>query len=90
MTGEKHDQGKLRFDLVPPHAERALAAVLTFGAEKYEPNGWREVPDAVPRYEAAALRHLNAYRTGEKFDPESGLPHLAHAMCCLVFLLELT
>lgn len=25
----------------------------------------------------------------ERLDPESGLPHLAHAACCLLFALEL-
>ncbi len=35
---------------------------------------------------AAAQRHLIAHYSGEDIDPESGLPHLAHASCCLMFL----
>lgn len=87
--GQKHDQGKARCDLLPPHAVLEVAKVLTFGAVKYAPNNWRKVPDALDRYLAAALRHQLAYMTGELNDPESGLPHLAHAACCLMFILEL-
>jgi len=36
---------------------------------------------------AAALRHTVAIADGEIADPESGLPHAAHAMCCVMFLL---
>jgi hypothetical protein len=35
----------------------------------------------------AALRHLWAWYRGEKADPETGLSHLAHAACCVLFLL---
>ncbi len=40
------------------------------------------------RYYAAAQRHLNAFWAGEDMDPESGLPHLAHAMWCCATLLD--
>lgn len=87
--GQKFDSEKPRMDLIPPTAEHLLAEVLTHGAQKYAPNNWRKVPDAETRYIAAAMRHINAYRSGEHLDEESGLPHLAHAMCCLAFILEL-
>jgi len=29
-----------------------------------------------------------AFNDGEDKDPESGLSHLAHSLCCLMFLLE--
>jgi hypothetical protein len=88
-VGIKHDGDKPRFDLIPPRAEEMLARVLTFGAHKYAPGNWQHVPDAENRYIAAALRHINAQRIGEHSDPETGLPHLAHAMCCLAFVIEL-
>ena len=88
-VGSKHDQGKPRYDLIPPHAEAEFVDVLTFGATKYEPNQWKQVPEAKDRYTAAALRHLAAYRMGESHDIESGKHHLAHAMCCLSFIIEL-
>ena len=60
--GKKYDTGKLRMDLIPPEAERALAAVLTMGAEKYGPNNWRGVEPE--RYEAALRRHLDTLLSG--------------------------
>lgn len=83
----KYDQGKMRWDLMAFYPLDQLCKVLTFGAEKYEPNGWRGVE--VERYRAAAFRHMSAYMQGEKYDPETGLEHLAHAMCNLMFIMEL-
>jgi hypothetical protein len=34
------------------------------------------------------LRHLLAYIEGEEFDPESGLPHLAHLVTTASFEIE--
>lgn len=89
LPGAKHDEGKLRLDLLPPVALERIGAVLTYGATKYTPNGWRAVPDANRRYTAALLRHLLAAMRGEKIDRESGLSHLAHLATNAVFLLEL-
>ena len=87
-TGLKYDHGKLRYDLVPPTALMNVAEVLTFGANKYSDNNWKTVQPFESRYIAAAIRHIEAYRQGEIFDDESGLPHLAHASTCLMFLLQ--
>ena len=87
-SGRKDDQSKPRWDLLPWKAASAIVDVLTFGALKYTPGNWRLVPDARDRYLAALLRHVSAWADGERMDPESGLHHLAHAGCCLVFLLE--
>lgn len=56
------------------------------GAEKYGERNW-ERGIAWSRVFAAALRHLWAWWRGENADPETGLPHLAHAACNLLFLL---
>jgi hypothetical protein len=64
--------------------------VLGFGAKKYGRDSWRLVPDAIDRYYSAAMRHLAAMATGETHDPESGLEHLGHFACNVLFLLELT
>ena len=87
--GRKYDAGKRRYDLVPPAALAAVADVLTFGASKYDPENWRKVPDARRRYLAAIMRHVEAHRAGEVNDPESGLPHLAHAVTCAMFIMAL-
>lgn len=90
MTGKKFDDGKLRYDLVPPAVLKQLATVLTFGAKKYGANNWQTVPDASNRYYAAMMRHVEADRGGEVFDEESGLPHLTHALACVAFMLHNT
>jgi len=86
--GTKRDQDKIQLHLLPPLAELMIGEVLTFGAKKYSPNGWKYVENPNDRYMAAAMRHLNSARQGEELDAESGLPHLAHAACCLMFILE--
>lgn len=85
----KFDGDKLQFRLLPPFALEEVAKVLTFGAKKYAPENWRKVADPHNRYMDAALRHLNAHLRGEIFDTESRLPHIAHAICCLLFIQEL-
>lgn len=87
LYGKKHDTGKRRMSLVPHEPLNAVIDVLEFGANKYGANNWRHVPNARERYFNAAHRHLNAWWAGEKVDSESGLPHLAHAVCCLMFLM---
>jgi hypothetical protein len=84
--GVKHDDGKPRMDLLPPEALREIAGVLTMGAQKYDAHNWRR-GFAYSRLIAAALRHLFAWVGGENKDPESGKSHLAHAACCLMFLI---
>lgn len=87
--GQKLDKEKPRWDLLPLGALSATVDVLTFGARKYAPDNWRKVPDARRRYLAATWRHIVAWGRGSKADPESGQHHLAHAICCLLFILEL-
>jgi len=83
--GCKFDAGKLRLDLIPPEVLYALGAVLSHGAQKYEPRNW-EKGIHFSRVYAACLRHLLAFWDGIYTDPDSGLPHLWHALCNLVFL----
>jgi len=78
---------KPRLDLLPPPAIEAIAEVLTFGASKYGANNWCRGA-RWGRYYAALLRHIFAWYRGQDLDPETGLSHLAHAACCLVFLME--
>lgn len=87
MTFVKHDSGKPRLDLIPPRAAEIIGGVLAYGAKKYSASNWMQGADW-SRYSGAALRHLFAFIKGEDNDPESGLPHLAHAACCVLFLLE--
>lgn len=85
---KKFDDGKLRYELVPPSLGREVAKVLTFGAMKYDAHNWKQVDDP-NRYIGALYRHLEAWRQGEEVDPESGFSHLAHAATNIAFLIEL-
>jgi hypothetical protein len=89
VTGRKDDGGKPRLDLIAPESLMALGAVLGHGAARYGQGTWKAVPDGRDRYYAAALRHLLAWRAGERRDPSSGQPHMAHVMANAMFLLEL-
>ena len=83
--GIKNDAGKLPMDLLDPEWLEGVAAVLQFGAEKYEPHNWRRGLEW-SRFYAGIQRHLNAFAKGEEHDPETGLSHLHHASCGLMFL----
>jgi hypothetical protein len=87
ISGQKHDNGKSRVDLLPSKPLLMIGDVLAFGAQKYAAHNWREGFDQ-SRLIGAAMRHLLAYNDGEDNDPESGLSHLAHLGCCVLFLLE--
>lgn len=88
-VGRKDDAGKLPYDLLPWGAVAQVVAVLQYGAKEYAPDNWKQVKDWRRRYFSAACRHLISWVTGEKLDPETGLHHLAHASCCLLFMIEL-
>ncbi len=60
--------------------------VLMFGEKKYSRDNCQKVDNAKNRYFSALMRHLVKYLDGVKTDDESGLPHLDHALCCLIFL----
>ena len=87
--GIKYDGEKPKMNLLPPKAIVEVAKVLTFGAEKYDAENWRKLDDLQNRYTAGALRHIFAHMDGENLDPETGLSHMAHALCCLLFKLEI-
>ena len=78
---------KTRFDLIPFAAVGEIADVLAYGAQKYSANNWCRGTEW-SRYFSALCRHLFAWWGGEDKDPETGFSHLAHAGCCLLFLME--
>ena len=87
--GKKYDGEKPRMHLLPPKSMVEVAKVLTFGAEKYDEHNWRKLENLQNRYTSGALRHIFAHNDSELLDEESGLSHLAHAICCLLFKLEI-
>ena len=86
--GIKHDQGKNRLELVPPEAIEAIGRVLTHGANKYEDRNW-EKGMPLERVYGACQRHLQRWASGVDLDPDSGLPHLEHALCNLAMMVAL-
>jgi hypothetical protein len=85
-VGVKYDNNKPPMSLLPPEALEEIAKVLDFGAKKYGTYNWRNGMEWT-RVSSACLRHIFAWIRGEDLDPESGLHHLAHAGCCIMFLL---
>jgi hypothetical protein len=83
-TGRKDDADKSRVDLLDTEWMEGVGEVLKFGAKKYAAHNWRG-GIAISRLIASGLRHLFAFARGEDYDVESGLHHLLHASCCLMF-----
>ena len=88
LVGIKHDSDKPDMSLLSSFSINELAKVLSFGKEKYAAHNWRKGIQ-ISRLIAAAQRHMFAFNGGEDKDPESGLSHLAHAMCCMMFAIEM-
>lgn len=84
---KKFDDGKVRYELLPPDALEEITQVFTFGATKYTDWNWAKGLTAL-RLFGALCRHVMAWRRGESFDKESGLHHLAHVAACCMMLVE--
>ena len=83
----KNDSGKTEFHHMPLEALEQVSSVFMFGASKYQEYNYRG-GFKYSRLFNASLRHLFAFWKGENNDKESGLPHLAHAVCCILMLLQ--
>ena len=84
--GRKDDAGKTPYHLIAPELLESVGQVLEFGARKYAPRNW-EHGMAWSRPFAALMRHMWAWWRGEAVDPETGMSHLWHAGCCIMFLI---
>jgi hypothetical protein len=87
LDGVKDDDGKARWSLLPYEQLEEVVKVLGFGADKYGDDNWKKVKQGGRRYMDAAMRHIAAMQNGKVKDPESGLSHAAHAVCCLLFVM---
>lgn len=85
--GKKLDSGKVGVHLLPPKPLIEIAKVLDFGAKKYDAYNWSK-GILYSRVFGAAVRHMWAWWCGQDKDEETGLSHLAHAGCCVLFLLQ--
>lgn len=84
--GRKDDGGKTPYHLIAPEMLEGVGQVLEFGAKKYAPRNW-ELGMDWSRPFSALMRHMWAWWRGEAADPETGMSHLWHAACCLMFLM---
>lgn len=88
-VGLKFDEGKLPWNLMPPESIEQILEILDFGSKKYAAWNWAK-GISYSRLFAATMRHMWAWYRGEENDPETSKSHLAHASCCIVFLLYFT
>ncbi|SHM77958.1 dATP/dGTP diphosphohydrolase domain-containing protein [Phytopseudomonas punonensis] len=79
---------KLPLHLWPTTASAMGCLGLLDGASKYGRANWRAAGVRASIYFDAANRHLAAWFEGEEADPDSGLPHLAHALACLAIIVD--
>lgn len=85
---QTRDDGKPPLALLPPEGIKQVALVQAYGAKKYALHDWRKGGLEATRITSCALRHVYAWLDGETLDKESGLNHLSHAACRLMFLLQ--
>ena len=86
LEGRKDDSSKPRPELIAPEIIDELSKVLAFGAKKSADRNW-ELGMNWSRPFGALMRHLWSWWKGEDEDEETGLSHLSHAACCIMFLI---
>lgn len=83
LVGLRHNTGKPRLDLnsLGIEVQKGEAAVWEYGLKKYSLGNWLK---GMSWQESAAslCRHLDAFLNGQDLDPETGLPHVDHLICC--------
>lgn len=87
MPGERFNENKLRYDLIPQEFLTELAKVFTYGAEKYGVDNWRKGlswRDCL----ASAKRHLEEFAIGNDYnvDDDPNLLHVANAAANLAMI----
>lgn len=78
---------KPRWELLPINEIEEIVKVLTMGAAKYGDFNWQD-PKLRDRCVGAAYRHMASWMRGDKTDSEFGTATLAHACCCLLFVMH--
>lgn len=86
-TGKRYNAGKPPLDLIPAKAEVEEAKVWGAGAAKYGRHNWL---GGMPYSTVigSLQRHLNAIKSGEDYDPETGALHAGHIRCNAAMLIE--
>lgn len=87
VVGLKHDQNKIPYHLLSFYSLECISRVLEFGQKKYAPRNW-EKGISWSRVFRACIGHLFDWFIGKEKDPETGMSHLWHAGCCIMFLIH--
>lgn len=90
-TGQKKDEGKPRYELLPWDAIEEVVRVLTAGAIKYEARNW-EKGISYGRVMGAGWRHDTKFwmaklKGENEIDPETFCHHMAESICERLFVL---
>lgn len=84
---QKFGDLKPRYSLLPYAQLEEVVKVLTYGAKKYSDSGWKELETGLDQFFSTTMEYLIAWKKGEKLNPKSELPYLAHAACNILFLM---
>ena len=77
--GARYNEGKIRYDLIPPYALEQVALAYTYGAQKYSDDNWRKGFKWRETI-GSLLRHVYKWTRGSKIDDESNCHPLAMAV----------
>jgi len=82
---DRFNEGKPQWSLMDFESFEPMIRVLEYGSKKYARNNWKK---GLPTVEImdSLMRHIISFLEGEDIDKESGLPHIGHMMCNLMFL----
>lgn len=81
----RYNAGKPKYSLLHLESLEPAVRVLEYGALKYAPYNWQKGLKVTEIIDSL-MRHLTAFQNGENLDPESGLDHVGHMQCNLMFL----
>lgn len=84
----KFNKGKVRYELISPEVDEALATVFSYGAKKYKEKNYLNCENTEEIF-AALRRHMNSWRKGNKIDKDSGLPNLHLAITNVAMLIDI-
>lgn len=79
---------KLPLHLWPTTATAMGCLGLLDGVGKYGRQNWRMCGVSATAYLDACKRHIDAWFEGQECAPDSGVPHLAHALACLAIVID--
>lgn len=88
-TAVKFDNDKVDWMILPYDALEEIVKVMEFGAKKYARGNFASGEGLeYTRVLNSLMRHILAFSRGEDLDPETGISHMAHAGCNVLFLLH--